>query len=357
MLIVVALGGNALLRRGEPADVQTQRHNLDLAVDSLARLAVDHRLVVTHGNGPQVGLLALQAEAYRDAAPYPLDVLGAESEGMIGYLLEQGFHTRLPDTPAATLLTQVIVDREDPAFSEPSRPIGPVYDRATAERLARDRGWTLAADGKDWRRVVPSPAPQQIVELQTIRTLLDAGVLTICVGGGGIPVIVGHDGSLHGVEAVIDKDRSAALLARELGADALLLLTDVPNVERNHGTKLAHPIDEAAVGELDPSEFAAGSMRPKIEAACDFAVATGGLAAIGALADASEILAGRAGTRVVAERDRPIIATEHGVRRLAERAEQLELDAEEVTRLAKQSYKPILGTGPAPDRTAKRGGR
>jgi len=301
MLVVVALGGNALLRRGEPADDAHQRRNVALAVDAIAQLAERHRVVVTHGNGPQVGLLALQGDAYPQVAPYPLDVLGAESEGMIGYLLEQGLGNRLPATQIATLLTQVVVDAGDPAFAAPSKPIGPVYDRETAARLAGERKWTVAPDGERWRRVVASPAPQRIVELRTIRTLVDAGVLVVCVGGGGIPVVVDARGALHGVEAVIDKDHSAALLASELDADALLLLTDVPYVERGYATAHAQPIREASARELDPSAFDAGSMRPKIEAACRFASETGRIAAIGALSDAAAILAGRAGTHIVAE--------------------------------------------------------
>ena len=259
-------------------------------------------MVVTHGNGPQVGLLALQGEAYPQVAPYPLDVLGAESEGMIGYLLEQGLANRLPGTPTATLLTQVVVEESDPAFQAPSKPIGPVYERETAERLAAERHWSVARDGGHWRRVVPSPEPRRIVELRTIRTLVEAGVLVVCVGGGGIPVLVNEHGAMHGVEAVIDKDRSAALLARELDADALLLLTDVPYVERDHATERAQPIREASARELDPADFDGGSMRPKIEAACRFATDTGRIAAIGALSDAAAILAGRAGTHIVAER-------------------------------------------------------
>lgn len=298
MLLVVALGGNALLRRGEPADAETQRQNIAVAVDTLAQLARDHTVVVTHGNGPQVGLLALQAEAYPQVAPYPLDVLGAESAGMIGYLLEQGLTNDIPDTRIATLLTQVVVDARDPAFEHPSKPIGPIYDRVTAERLASERGWTVAPDGEHWRRAVPSPEPQRIVELATIRLLVDAGVLVVCVGGGGIPVTLDEHGALHGVEAVIDKDHSAALLARELGADALLLLTDVPYVERDHATELAQPIREASARDLDLTEFADGSMRPKLEAACRFASQTGKIAAIGALADAPAILAGHAGTHI-----------------------------------------------------------
>ena len=344
MLIVVALGGNALLRRGEPSDVQTQCHNIEIAVDAIAELAAHHQVVVTHGNGPQVGLLALQAESYRDAAPYPLDVLGAESEGMIGYLLEQGLHGRVGDTPTGTLLTEVIVDPDDPAFGHPSKPIGPVYDQATAERLACDRGWSVAPDDEGWRRVVPSPQPQRIVELQTIRTLVDSGVLVICAGGGGIPVLADAHGALHGVEAVIDKDLSAELLARELHADALLLLTDVPYVERNHGSPLAHPIHEAYVGELHPEEFPAGSMRPKIEAVCRFAAETGGLAAIGALADAPRILQGKAGTRVLDETGAPLGVSEGRVGHLRGRSAELEDDVQAARRAARRPGRGLFGT-------------
>lgn len=335
MLIVAALGGNALLRRGGPANADTQRGNIAVAVEQLAHLAKHHRVVVTHGNGPQVGLLALQAESYAQVPPYPLDVLSAESAGMIGYLLEQGLTNRMPDTPAATVLTQVVVDAHDPAFEHPSKPIGPIYDQRTAESLAAARHWNVAPDGEHWRRVVPSPAPQRIVELQTIRTLVEAGVLVVCVGGGGIPVTVEEHGALRGVEAVIDNDHSAALLARELDADALLLLTDVPYVERDHGTRLAHPIHEASVRELDLDGFADGTMRPKVEAACWFAAETGKLAAIGALADTVAILDGRAGTRVFSEsNESPIGATEHAFERLQEREEELGRDIDSQPRVA-----------------------
>lgn len=338
MLVVAALGGNALLRSGEPTEAETQRRNITAAVEALAQIARHHRVVITHGNGPQVGLLALQAESYERVAPYPLDVLGAESEGMIGYLLEQGFTNCLPDTPVTTLLTQVVVDAQDPAFQHPSKPIGPIYGRAKAERLARERHWTVAPDGEHWRRVVPSPEPQRIVELQTIRTLVDAGVLVVCVGGGGIPVTVDEHGALHGVEAVMDRDHSAALLARELGADALLLLTDVPHVERNYGTKLAHPIHEAAVGELDLATFADGSMRPKVEAACRFVSQTGKTAAIGALADAPAVLAGQAGTQIISASDEsPLAASEDAIGRLDERLEELDQDIRTTSRLASQA--------------------
>ena len=299
MRIVAALGGNALLRRGEPADALTQRRNVATAVEALAGLAAEHELVITHGNGPQVGLLALQGEAYAAVPPYPLDVLGAETEGMIGYLLDQELVNALGARPVATLLTQVIVDRGDPAFAEPTKPIGPVYDRAAAEELARGRGWSVARDGASWRRVVPSPVPRAIVEIATIRLLLEHGVVVVCVGGGGIPVVVDADGRLHGVEAVIDKDRAAALLALGLDADALLMLTDVPAVEAGHGTPAARPLTDVVAADLAEIDFEPGSMGPKVEAACEF-VSGGGdrVAGIGALQDAAEILAGCRGTRV-----------------------------------------------------------
>jgi carbamate kinase len=298
MRIVVALGGNALLRRGEPAEAEAQRRNVEVAVEAIADLAAEHEVIVTHGNGPQVGLLALQGDAYDAVAPYPLDVLGAETEGMIGYLLDQELVNALGGRPVATLLTQVIVDRDDPAFARPSKPIGPVYDRSTAERLAAERGWAVAPDGPHFRRVVGSPEPRSIVELQTLRLLVEAGVLVVCVGGGGIPVAVDLDGRLRGVEAVIDKDLAAALLARGVGADALLLLTDVPVVQADWGTSLARDIDRAAPWELRRLSFADGSMGPKVEAACRFVEATTGMAGIGALADAREILRGNRGTLI-----------------------------------------------------------
>jgi carbamate kinase len=298
MRVVVALGGNALLQRGQPADAESQRRNVVVAVEALAELAREHEVIVTHGNGPQVGLLALQGEAYRQVRPYPLDVLGAESEGMIGYLLDQELVNALDGRSVATLLTQVIVDVEDPAFADPTKFIGPVYDRATAESLADERHWQVRADGPHWRRVVPSPEPRSIVELPTIKVLVEAGVLVVCVGGGGIPVVVDRDGRLRGVEAVIDKDRAAALLAKGLDADALLLLTDVAAVERDYGTPQAVPIAHATADELIELQLPAGSMGPKVEAAAWFVRETGGRAAIGSLAEARAVLAGRSGTTV-----------------------------------------------------------
>jgi carbamate kinase len=296
-LVVAALGGNALLERGEPARLEAQRRHVSVAAASIAGVAAERDVVVTHGNGPQVGLLALQSEAYPQGGPYPLDVLGAESEGMIGYMLEQELGNELAGRPVATLLTQVIVDAADPAFAHPEKPIGPTYDRETAERLAAERGWSVAPDGRDWRRVVPSPEPREIVELPTVRILVDAGVVVVCVGGGGIPVLA-QDGRLRGVEAVIDKDLAAALLASSLGAEYLLLLTDVPALEAGWGGPQARALGAVSAAELRAMSFAPGSMGPKVEAACRFVEAGGGMAGIGALGDAASIMAGEAGTRV-----------------------------------------------------------
>lgn len=300
MRVVAALGGNALLRRGEPAEAGAQRVNAAAAAGPLAELAREHELIVTHGNGPQVGLLALQAEAYPAVRPYPLDLLGAESEGMVGYLLDQELGNRLPERRIATLLTQVVVDRDDPAFARPSKPIGPVYERVEAERLALERGFSVAPDGERWRRVVPSPEPRRIVEIGTIRLLVEVGVIVVCAGGGGVPVAP-EDGGLSGVEAVIDKDLAAALLAREIDADLLLLLTDVPGVELDRGTPAAALLRSATPELLRGLDLASGSIGPKAEAAARFA-SGGGRAVIAGLDAAVEALAGRAGTVVEAGR-------------------------------------------------------
>jgi carbamate kinase len=289
--LVVALGGNALLRRGERPEAEVQRANVRSAARAVAELAREHAVVLTHGNGPQVGLLALHSAD-------PLDVLGAESEGMIGYLVEQEIANALPGRDVATLLTQVEIDPRDPAFAAPTKPIGPVYPEAEARALATTRGWTVGPDGAGFRRLVPSPEPRRIRELRTIELLVEANVIVVCAGGGGIPVAVGPDGSVRGVEAVIDKDLSAALLARELRADALLLLTDVPAVYLDWPEPARRPLAAAQVAELRALRFDPGSMGPKVEAACRFVEATGGLAAIGALADAGRIVRGEAGTRV-----------------------------------------------------------
>ncbi|HZT07537.1 MAG TPA: carbamate kinase [Chloroflexota bacterium] len=296
--LVVALGGNALLRRGEPLEASVQRRNVRRAAESLALLARDHELVITHGNGPQVGLLALQSAAYSSVRPYPLDILGAESEGMIGYLIENDLRNALPGHEVATLLTQVIVDRHDPAFRRPTKPIGPLYPEAEARRLALERGWTVGHDGTQWRRLVPSPDPVEIVQLRPIRILCSAGVTVICGGGGGVPVVRDERGHLDGVEAVIDKDLLAALLASSVAADGLVMLTDVDAVYEGWGGPEPRPIREATPRELRAGCFAPGSMGPKVEAACRFVERGGTFAAIGALADAPAILKGRAGTTV-----------------------------------------------------------
>jgi carbamate kinase len=265
MRIVVALGGNALLRRGEPMTAETQRANVRRAVAALLPLfEAGHQLIITHGNGPQVGLLALQAANSLKEGAYPLDVLDAESEGMVGYLIEQELDNALPSGRlVATLLTQVVVDRRDPAFHHPTKPIGPVYNKPQAEKLARTRGWSIAEDGKGWRRVVASPRPVQILEVRVIELLASQGVTVICAGGGGIPVIERSDGALVGVEAVIDKDLTSALLARQLRADQLLLLTDVDGVYLNWGTDGAKAVRQGGACALDPNTFAMGSMRPR----------------------------------------------------------------------------------------------
>ncbi|KXF75705.1 carbamate kinase [Paramesorhizobium deserti] len=298
MLAVIALGGNALLKRGEPLTAENQRANVKRAVTAIAEVvSAGHRVVVCHGNGPQVGLLALQSAAYKSEEAYPLDVLGAETEGMIGYLIEQELENALPDGPrVATLLTQVEVDPADPAFDNPTKPVGPVYEKGEAEWLAATRGWVIAPDGDKYRRVVASPLPKHIPDVSIIKLLLDQGVIVICAGGGGIPVVRRADGSLTGVEAVIDKDRAAELLARNLGADALVMLTDVDAVYQNWGEPGQKAIGEISPDEIDAEDFPAGSMRPKIEAACNFALVTGGMAGIGALQDALGILERRAGT-------------------------------------------------------------
>ena len=302
MRLVVALGGNALLKRGEPMTAETQRANVAKAAKSLAALVeAGHQIVITHGNGPQVGLIALQAAAGPKDGAYPLDILGAESEGMIGYLIEQELGNLLgEDASLATLLTQVRVDVKDPAFAQPTKPIGPVYDEATAERLATERGWTVKPDGDSWRRVVASPEPLEILELKVIAMLVKAGVVVICAGGGGIPVVARGDGSLFGIEAVIDKDRASALLARQLDADMLLLLTDVDAVYLDFGMPEARRIARVGADTLSPGRFASGSMRPKIEAATRFATQTGHPSAIGRLEDAMAMLSGDAGTLIEA---------------------------------------------------------
>jgi carbamate kinase len=300
MLVVAALGGNALLRRGEPLTAEAQRTNVAGAADALAQIfRAGHRLVITHGNGPQIGLLALQGAAYKPDEAFPLDVLGAETDGMIGYMIEQALENALGhDRPVATLLTQIEVDPKDPAFDRPTKFIGPVYDKTEAERLAEARDWSIAADGQHWRRVVPSPMPSDIPDLKVLELLLGHDVTLICAGGGGIPVVRRADGSLIGIEAVIDKDHATALLAHKLKADALLLLTDVEAVFRDFGTNT-----QAAIRQLSPEDAVRldlpdGSMAPKVAAAATFVWGRDRFACVGRLEDALAMLEGRAGTMI-----------------------------------------------------------
>jgi carbamate kinase len=302
MRIVIALGGNALLRRSDPMTTEIQRRNIALAAGAIAPLAADHSIVIVHGNGPQVGLLSLQAEAYRDAEPYPLDVLDAGTQGMIGYLIQQELRGLLPPAhQVATLLTMITVDPDDPAFTRPTKFVGPVYPKAAADALAAQKGWAFRQDGVSWRRVVPSPQPQRILEIEPITWLLERGAVVICAGGGGIPIMRPASGSsgLAGVEAVIDKDFASELLAEDVNADLFLMATDVDGVYLHWGTPEARRLGTVTPEELAGYEFAAGSMGPKAEAAARFAAKTGRRAAIGALDDIGGIVAGTAGTNVV----------------------------------------------------------
>jgi len=302
MRIVIALGGNALLRRNEALTVENQRHNIKAAAKALAPLAQEHDLVISHGNEPQVGLLALQGAAYKPTEAYPLDILDAETEGMIGYLIEQELINLLPeDRPCATLLTQIEVDPKDPAFEHPTKPIGPVYSEAEANALARERDWSIRRDGESFRRVVASPRPKRIFEMGIIELLVKQGVIVICAGGGGIPTMQCKDGSLLGVEAVIDKDLASSLLAKELRADALLMLTDIDAVYTDWSKPEARAIRCISPQAIREFTFAPGSMAPKVEAACEFVEQSGGIAGIGQLKDAATILTGDAGTVITSK--------------------------------------------------------
>ena len=299
MRVVVALGGNALLRNGEAPTAENQRNNIRNAAKALAPIARRHDLIISHGNGPQVGLLALQGVAFSANEAYPLDILDAETEGMIGYLIEQELANLLPnDRPCATLLTQVEVDPKDPAFLQPTKPIGPFYREAEANRLSRERGWSITQVGTRFRRVVASPRPKRIFELGVIKLLVNQGVVVICAGGGGIPTVQLADGSLIGVEAVIDKDLASSPLARELKADALVMLTDVDAVYEAWMETQARAFARVSPQAISEYSFAAGSMAPKVAAACEFVEQTGGVAGIGQLRDAAKIIAGEAGTMI-----------------------------------------------------------
>jgi carbamate kinase len=297
--IVVALGGNALLRRGQTPDAEVQEANVATAVASLAPLAAENELVITHGNGPQVGVLALQSASDPHlTTPYPFDVLGAQTQGMIGYWLLQAMQNALPRRQVAAIINQTLVEAGDPAFADPTKFVGEVYDEQTAQRLAAERGWTVKPDGDAWRRVVGSPTPKRVIETRVIRLLLESGAIVVCAGGGGVPVVRNEEGRLEGVEAVVDKDLTTSVLAEALDADVLLVLTDVANVVRDFGTDDAEPIHRASAVALRRESFPAGSMGPKVDAVCRFVEVTGGIAAIGRLEDAAAILDGDAGTVV-----------------------------------------------------------
>jgi len=302
MRIVVALGGNALLKRGEPMTAEVQRKNVKTAAQALAPLAKEHQIVIAHGNGPQVGLLALQASAYKEVEAYPLDVLGAQTEGSIGYMIEQELGNLLPfEVPFATILTMVEVDPNDPAFQNPTKFVGPIYDKAQADSLAKEKSWVFKQDGNKWRRVVPSPLPKRIFEIRPIQWLLEKGAIVVCTGGGGIPTMY-EPGTrtLVGAEVVIDKDRASALLAEQLEADLFVMATDVDAVYLDWGTPQQRALHQVTASELRGSEFPAGSMGPKVGAACRFVEATGGRAAIGSLTEIQKIVDGTAGTQVTA---------------------------------------------------------
>ncbi len=304
MRIVVALGGNALLKRGEPMTHDVQRTNIRVAAQALAPVAQQHQLVLAHGNGPQVGLLALQSSAYKEVEAYPLDVLGAQTEGMIGYMIEQELGNLLPmEVPFATILTMVEVDPGDPAFLNPTKFVGPVYEKVEADRLIGEKGWVFKQDGAKWRRVVPSPLPKRIFEIRPVQWLLEKGTIVICAGGGGIPTMYDptKERWLTGIEAVIDKDLASELLARQVEADLLVIATDVNGVYLDWGKPEQRMIGRITVEELKTYPFPAGSMGPKVAAAIQFVEKTGKRAAIGSLADIGAIVAGEAGTNVVAK--------------------------------------------------------
>jgi carbamate kinase len=307
MRVVAALGGNALLRRGQALTAENQRANARAACKALARVALEHELVISHGNGPQVGLLALQGSAFKEVETYPLDVLGAQTEGMIGYIIQQELGNELPfERHLATLLTMIEVDASDPAFADPTKPIGPLYDAAEAARLEQEKGWSFKPDGDGLRRVVPSPPPKRIFEIEAIKSLLERGCVVICAGGGGIPTTYTDEAApagrrLVGVEAVIDKDLASALLAVDLDADVLAIVTDVDAVYAGWGTPEQQAIRSATPAGLAGAEFAAGSMGPKVRAACEFVQRTGRMAAIGSIDDTAALVRGEAGTTVTLE--------------------------------------------------------
>ena len=302
MRIVIALGGNALLRRGEEMTADNQRENIRIAARSLAPIIEEHEVVISHGNGPQVGLLSLQSAAYKEVEEYPLDILGAQTQGMIGYMIEQELGNLLPiEKPIASILTMVEIDPEDPAFSNPTKPIGPVYSEKDAKQLAENKGWDIKRDGEYWRRVVPSPEPHRIFELRPIHWLLEKGTVVICAGGGGIPTSYVKKGKLQGVEVVIDKDRASSLLAFELDADLLIMATDTDGVYADWGGDSQEIISKTTPEEIGQYTFDKGSMGPKVEAACTFVERSGQRAVIGSLNDLKKMVDNLAGTQFTLE--------------------------------------------------------
>ncbi|MET3720336.1 MULTISPECIES: carbamate kinase [unclassified Arthrobacter] len=305
MRIMVALGGNALLERKDRPDADVERHHIREAAAALAPLADEHQLIVCHGNGPQIGLLAMESEADPSlTAAYPLDALGAQTQGMIGYWLTQELRNAGVLRPVVAVITQTVVDAADPGFASPSKFIGRTYPRSEAESLAARHGWQVRADGSSWRRVVASPQPLGIVEQDCIQHLLHIGALVVC-GGGGSPVVRDLSGQLRGVEAVVDKDYTSTRIALDVGADRLLLLTDVAAVMRDFGTPHARPIDRISVEKLAELQLPAGSMGPKVAAGAWFTAATGHPSAIGALAEAAAVLGGSAGTTITGRNSPP----------------------------------------------------
>ncbi len=303
MRIVIALGGNALLQRGQPLEAHLQRENIRKAAEVISKVADEHDVILTHGNGPQVGLLALQNAAYPDVSPYPLDLLGSQTAGMIGYVMQQELNNINPKRQIATLVTQTEVDAADPAFQNPAKPVGPVYTKEEADKLAAEKGWAVKADGNHFRRVVPSPLPKSIHEIEIVKKLSESHVMVIASGGGGVPVVKAADGTLTGIEAVVDKDLSGALLADQMGADALIIMTDVEAVCVDFGKPTQKSIAKISPEETKQLDLPAGSMGPKVEACAKFVNNGGKYAAIGSLYDLEKIVAGVAGTHITKDVD------------------------------------------------------
>lgn len=299
MRILIALGGNALLRRGEAMAYETELANVRKASRQILSLCRTHEVIITHGNGPQVGLIALQQEAFKEVAPYPLDAMGAQSIGLIGYMIQKELTGLLgADSKIISVLTQTEVWPDDPAFAHPSKPVGPVYDKAAADQLIKTHGWVMAKDNHHYRRVVASPDPKRILGLSALKTLVESGHLVICCGGGGIPVYFDANGALIGAEAVIDKDLSSSLLASSLCADLFVIATDVKGIYLNWAQTEQKLIKQTSPSFLRKEHFAAGSMGPKVEAVCRFVEKTGKRAVIGSLEEINNLTAGLSGTRI-----------------------------------------------------------